>query len=881
MLYGKPQIGFSQRTRLTNGATICIALILNFIGATASDSCVAFASPPVTAEDDRYASFNPAFITHGNTALGIDLSRFETGNFLTAGFYWMDIFVNANWVGRQNIRLVNIGRTALVCLKQDQLLAWGVAEENLIQPQNKISQNDCLTLQERLPGAHLELDTSELNIHVSIPQALLVRQARGYVDPAHWDGGMTAAFVGYNVNAFQSRRQGQRQTQYSVGLNAGANVGEWRIRHNGNYNQSWQPGASQTSYYNSVSNYAQRDLTDLRAQLTLGQYYTSRSLFDSVPFTGVQIASDDRMLPESQRGFAPAIRGIAETNAKVTVRQDDNVLYETTVAPGPFVIDDLYNSGYSGDLEATVEEADGRLNRFTVPYASIAQLLRPGQVRTSVSAGRYRDEQLRDVPTFLQGSYQKGISNRWTGYLGGILAERYLSAQVGLALNTPLGAIAADTTESRATGLPDINAGIPRKMHGRSYRLTYSKILDHSRTNFTLAAYRFASEGYLNFNDYVQINGRPFGDDGSLLRQRNRFQLNVTQPLPGDAGSLYFSGSAQNYWKPGQSSDVTYQAGYNRSFFWGSLGLSASRTENGASQAQNQYMLNISLPLGKSPTAPYLNSMLSIQDHRSSLQTTLSGALDDERRLNYSLTNSAQNDSGTRSQSNGGNLQYSASSGDFGVGLSNGDGFRQANASARGTLLAHSDGVTLGPPLSETMALVEAKGAGGASVTNNGIRLDDSGHALVTGLMPYRRNNVSLDPKGSSLEVELETTSQMVAPRYGAVVRLSYPTHSGTPILLKVRRPDGKPIPVGAEVSDSQSKWLSLVGQGGRIFLRVDSQKGQVWVSWGKGREERCQVTYDIPKAKKNGKQRMAILEGMCLPPTSDDSGKPILIGRR
>ncbi|MDF5958439.1 hypothetical protein P4052_04365 [Pseudomonas aeruginosa] len=36
------------------------------------------------------------------------------------------------------------------------------------------------------------------------------------------------------------------------------------------------------------------------------------------------------------------------------------------------------------------------------------------------------------------------MSNRWTGYLGGILAEHYLSAQAGLALNTPLGAIAAD-----------------------------------------------------------------------------------------------------------------------------------------------------------------------------------------------------------------------------------------------------------------------------------------------------------------------------------------------------------------------------------------------------------------------------------------------------
>lgn len=856
-----------------------MVLVLTCVGGTASDSSAAMASSLATTEDDLYASFNPAFITRSNAAQGIDLSRFETGNFLPAGVYRMDIFVNANWVGRQSIRIVNLGRSTRACLKPEQLRDWGVAEEKLARP--PVVENDCLALDRFLPEASLELDAAELEIRLSIPQAFLARQARGYVDPVHWDGGMAAAFLGYNVNAFQSRQQGQRQTQYSAGLNAGVNLGEWRVRHNGNYSQSRQQGGAQTSHYDSVSSYAQRDLTGLRAQLTLGQYYTPGELFDATPFTGVQITSDDRMLPESQRGFAPAIRGTAETNAKVTVRQSDTILYETTVAPGPFVIDDLYNSGYSGDLEVTIEEADGRINRFTVPYASIAQLLRPGQVRFSASAGRYRDERLRDLPNFLQGSYQRGMSNRWTGYLGGILAENYLSTQAGLALNTPLGAIAADVTEARASALPETGAGIQRNMHGRSYRLTYSKILDNSRTNFTLAAYRFASEGYLNFNDYARINGRPQGENSGLFRQRNRFQLNVTQPLLGDAGSLYFSGSAQNYWTPGQNSDVTFQAGYNRGFSWGTLGLSASRTRNADSRARNQYMLSLSLPLGSTSNAPYLSSTLSVQDHRHSLQSTLSGTLDDERRFNYSLTNSTQRDNGERSSSNGANLQYHASSGDFGLGLSDGDGFRQVNASARGTLLAHAEGVTFGPPLSETMALVEAKGAGGATVVNNGIRLDRSGYALVTGLMPYRRNDISLDPKGSSLDVELESTSQKVAPRYGAIVRLSYPTRSGTPILLKVRQRDGQPIPVGAEVSDSQGKWLSLVGQGGRIFLRVADEQGRVWVSWGKDRGERCQVAYSLPATRESGSRRMTILDGTCLPGSPDDTGKPLLIGRR
>ncbi len=833
--------------------------------------------------DDLQVSFNPAFLNHGKTAQSIDLSRFETGNFLPAGIYRMDVFVNGSWVARQNIRIANAERGGHACLQAEQLRGWGVAEDKLATATATAiaAAGECLPLETLIPEAHVDVEASKLQVRLSIPQAFLERQVRGYVDPLHWDGGMAAAFLGYNVNAMHSQQQGREQTQYSAGLNAGLNVGDWRLRHNGSYSESRAKGGNTTSAYSAISSYAQRDVTGLRAQLTLGEYYTPAELFDSVPFTGVQLASDDRMLPDSQRGFAPAIRGTAETNAKVTIRQGEIVLYETTVAPGPFIIDDLYSAGYNGDLEVTVEEADGREHRFTVPYASIAQLLRPGQSRFSVSLGRYRDDSLRSVPDFVQSTYQRGISNRWTGYLGGIFADRYLATQAGIALNTTMGALAADITESRASDLPETQAGIQRDMHGRSYRLTYSKVLDSSRTNFTLAAYRFASEGYLNFSDYARIADRTSDPLGVSFRQRNRFQLNVTQPLPGDAGSFYFSGSAQNYWTPGQGSDVTFQAGYNRGFSWGNLGLSASRTRSGANEAQNQYLLSLSLPLGRSTTSPYLSSMLGVQDHRTSLQTTLSGALDDERRLNYSLANSSQRGDDGHSSSSAANLQYRASSGDFSLGLNSGSGYRQLNASARGTLLAHSGGVIAGPPLSETMALIEAKGAGGATVVNNGVHLDKSGYALVTGLMPYRRNDVNLDPKGSSFDVELENTSQRVAPRYGAIVRLSYPTRKGIPVLLKVRQPNGQPIAVGAEVFDSQGKWQSLVGQGGRIFLRVEEEQGQVWVSWGKESNERCRVSYRLPAARDKKGSRITILSGVCVPPSATEARKPTLLGQR
>ncbi|MDI5829478.1 fimbria/pilus outer membrane usher protein, partial [Salmonella enterica subsp. enterica serovar Kentucky] len=40
------------------------------------------------------------------------------------------------------------------------------------------------------------------------------------------------------------------------------------------------------------------------------------------------------MQPNSQRGYAPTIRGIARSNAQVIVRQNGYIAYQTAVSPG-------------------------------------------------------------------------------------------------------------------------------------------------------------------------------------------------------------------------------------------------------------------------------------------------------------------------------------------------------------------------------------------------------------------------------------------------------------------------------------------------------------------------------------------------------------------
>ena len=804
------------------------------------------------AENGLYAAFNPAFL-RGADGEPLDVSRFENGNPVNPGSYRIDVFVNQAWVGSQEVRvLADDKQPPRYCFKRSALSSLGLALDRLPDSADKtqaLADADCVDLLRLVPAARLDFSQADLRLDLSIPQAYLGRVERGYVDPRDWDRGVTAAFLDYNANAYRNSSGGRDQEQLYAGLNAGLNLGDWRLRHNGSYSQSHGDDQRSTRNYDSISSYAQRDITALKSQLTLGEYYTPADLFDSFPYSGVQLASDDRMLPDSQRGFVPAIRGTAETNAKVTVRQAGNVLYETNVAPGPFVIDDLYNSGYAGDLEVSVTEADGRVRQFTVPFANVAQLLRPGVSRYSVSAGKYRDDDLDDEPNFVQGTYQRGISNLWTGYTGSIIAENYLAVQGGLALSTSLGAFALDVTQSRAGNLqPTEEQG--RTASGRSYRLSYSKVLEATQTNFAVAAYRFSSDGYLGFSDFAYAHS-PGSPDYRAWRQRNRFQVNLNQPLGAGRGSLYLSGSAQNYWNAGKGSDMSYQAGYSNSFGWGSLSLSANRTRSLSGGTDTQYMVNLTLPLGRSSHAPYLTSSTTGSDNGDlNTQLSLAGSLGDYNQFSYGVYGSHNRVDGASSNASGANLQYRAPQTNLSASFSDGDDYRQYGLGLSGSIVAHPGGINFSQSQGETRAVVAAKGAGGAALVNsNGGKVAGNGYGVLSGLMPYRENEVQLDPKGLADDVELQTTAQNVAPRYGAVVMLDYPTVSGTPLLLHLLDEQGQGLPVGAEVLDAAGNSLTLVGQGSRVFLRVGETRGELLVRWGSGGRSQCRARYRMPTA--------------------------------
>ncbi|WP_242441350.1 fimbria/pilus outer membrane usher protein [Stenotrophomonas maltophilia] len=777
--------------------------------------------------------------------LGVtDIARFNNGNPIEAGTYNVDVTVNGEPFARRDVAFVSTGvaDAARLCLPISLLGEMGLKDAVLAAAQQSAT-GECLELESVLDGARVSYDDSALALHITIPQAYVQRAARGYVAPELRDAGVTAGFIDYSTNSHRS----DGRTSHYLGLNAGVNLGPWRLRHRSSVAHSSERG-TQASV---ISSYLQRDLPRWNSQLLLGQSNTGGELFDSVAFTGLRVATDDRMLPDSLRGYAPVVRGIAQSNAKVTIRQNGAIIYETTVAPGAFVVDDLYPTNGGGDLQVTVTESDGREETSTVAFSAVPQALREGSQRMSFTAGTLRDTGRTVEPLrFVEGTYVRGMSNRVTA-LGGVqFAEGYQSALIGAALNTPFGAIGIDATHAQA------RLGTGQTSRGQSFRVNYQRSIAQTGTNFGLAAYRYSTEGYFTLNDAASLVHQDAAAI-SPMRARSRFQVNFSQRI-GEHSQISLSGGHSAYWSSnGGHSDL--QLGFNSYYRSASYHLSATRYRTAAGHADTRYGLTVNVPLGRAARAPRLNTSVIQSAQGQQRQLGVSGTLGEDHALSYSV--SGQQGAGT--QGYNAHARYQGSYFDLNAGYSRAAGYQSMNLGASGSVVVHRGGINLGPALGESFALVEARGATGAQVgTSRKVSIARNGYAIVPYTSPYRWNTIDLDTSGAALDVDVDGSSRKVAPTAGSIVKLSFDSRNEPLLFVDAVDSAGMPLPFAAPISDEQGRVIGSVGQGGIIQLRL-SEAGQA-LRVGLEDGAQCELNHPAPAA--TDAERAPMVRAICEP---------------
>lgn len=796
---------------------------------------VAAADTPIETSESDYI-FDPSLFKGGNFDQS-SLERLRLSGAIAPGEYKLDIYVNQSFIGYYSVYYEVKEDKVLPCLSRKliQDIDFKNAEDFTQDNTNK-----CTFLSQIVPDATSRIDLSALTLNITIAQAQLNIRHRGYVNPDSYETGSSMGFVNYLANYYHVSYSNSGSSDMDsawISLNGGVNLGSWQYRQLSTATWNKQSG----SQWNNIRSYLQRPIPTINSQLMGGQLVTNGRFFSGMNYNGINLSTADAMLPDSMRGYAPVIRGIASSNAKVTVSQNGQEIYQTSVPAGDFAINDLYPTSYSGDLLVQITEADGTNKTFIVPFSAVPESMRPGVSRYNLALGRTRNT--KKEANFGDFTYQRGLTNAITANSGVRFSQHYIAVVGGGVHASALGAFGLDTTFSQAK-LSDNSI-----TKGWMTHAAWSKTFQSSGTTVSLAGYRYSTNGYRELSEILGAQG--YSQDGTdqpnyTSAQRSRFDITLSQSL-GRYGNTYISGATYDY-RDGRSRNTQLQLGYSQLLRNNiSMNISLSRQQVGSSgDTETATAISFSIPLfEQSSRSINLSTSYNHSDSGGDqYQTSASGILDSQQTTSYSL--SIMRDQQYKQTTVGASLQRQLAKASLGLNTSTGKGYWQASGNAQGALAIHGDGVTFGPYLGDTFALVEAKGAEGAKLFNSSqIRIDSNGYALVPSVTPYHYNNISIDPQGMEGNAEVLESQKRIVPVAGSSVKVKFRTRIGTALLIKTITENGLTIPMGAEVFNDRNESIGLAGQGGQIYVRVEHPEGKLIVRWGEG-DAYCILPYSI-----------------------------------
>ncbi|MFT2798859.1 fimbria/pilus outer membrane usher protein [Serratia sp. N21D137] len=783
----------------------------------------------------------------------VDISRFNQGGQLP-GTYTVDILLNGGKIDSRDIvffeKKDTLGLLKLEpCVSIDLLSSYDVKVESFPGLSAEEGRDSCAHLS-AIPNANFEFSFNKQELHLSIPQIALRKKVQGIAAQERWDDGISTFLLNYQANASQTENHGSSAANMSsqfVQLQPGANIGAWRLRNSTNWRQSeGQKGKWQTSY-----TYAERGMYNLKSRLTLGERSSASEIFDSVPFRGVMLGSDDAMVPANQRTFAPVIRGIARTQALIEVKQNGYTVYSTTVAPGPFAIDDLsVSSGSGSDLQVTVLENDGNTQAFTVPYSTPVIALREGYLAYNLMAGNYRPSD-SSVHTSAVGQVTVMYGLPWdlTVYGGLQGAENYKAASLGLGWSLGRwGALSLDSALANSVRYNDSSES------GHTLRVRYGKSLEATNTNFHLVSTQYTSKGYNTLSNvldsYRDDNiGQAYYYDN--IKNKTRYTVTVNQSL-GEWGSLSINGSKESHWNDSRK-DNSLGISYNTTFHSASLSFNWSKNKHvqssGEIHTDNISSLWISMPLndwfGGNARANY---QFNSSSNKSSTQRVGLNGTSFDREMSWGINQSYQSGSKTTdSNSSAATISFNRSYGIFGGNYSYSPSSRHIGADIAGGMVIHNNGVTLTQPLGDTMALIEAPGVQGIPVGGYpGVKTDFRGYTVQSFLLPYQENTISLDPSNTPINTEITQTDTKVVPTQGALVTAKFATQLGGRAIITLTQSNGSPVPFGAlAIVEGKDNSTSVVGDNGEVYLTGLQEEGEISVMWKKNQ---CKLKYKLPE---------------------------------
>ncbi|KFA84175.1 hypothetical protein N037_22160 [Enterobacter sp. EGD-HP1] len=772
----------------------------------------------------------------------IDLSQFSQVGYVMPGSYTLALQINKSSLPERQIQFLapeDNPKGSYACLTPEMVTQLGLTESASRQL-TWWHNHECLD-PSSLKGMTMRADLGSGVLYVNLPHAYLEYTAENWDPPSSWDEGASGVLFDYSLNAQTSHQQlsrGSNNQSLSGNGTTGGNLGAWRLRADwqANYDHTTGQANSTRQNWDWSRYYMYRAIAALRAKLTLGENYLSSGMFDSFRYTGASLVTDDNMLPPNLRGYAPEVTGVAKTNAKVTISQQGRVIYETTVASGPFRIQDL-NNATTGKLDVKVTEQDGSVQEYQVDTANVPYLTRPGLVRYKIASGKPSDyKHHSEGPTFGTGEFSWGVSNGWSLYGGALVAGDYNALALGIGRDLlAFGAISFDVTQSRAV-LPG-----QETKSGGSYRVSYSKRFDETDSQVTFAGYRFTERNFMSMSQYLDARYRhnDTGGEGKEL-----YMLTFNQQFRDLNMTAYLNYSHQTYWN--QPANDTYNISLSRYFDIGqiknlSMGLSAFRTKYNHTNDDGMY-LSLSVPWGGSGTLSY-DAQLSKGNNSNTVGYY--GRLDDNTayRINGGVGQDGRATSSGYITHEGEIAEMSATA------AFRGSDYSAFGMSMRGGMTATPNGAALHRVNAHggTRMMVDTGGVSDVPVKGYGSPTWSNvfGKAVVSDMSSYYRTSVNVDLNKLGNNVEATRSVVQGTLTEGAIGYRKFGVIAGQKAMAILKLADGSAPPFGATVLNADNTQTGLVSDGGTVWLSGIKAGEVMKVNW-EG-ETRCQVSMPSP----------------------------------
>lgn len=765
------------------------------------------------------------------------LEAFLQHNGLSSGRYLTSIVWDQDRIDKRNLNyLLSKDNSKLIPqFTKAELRELGVKVDT-VPALNNVNEDTLLgDISEYIADGRYDFNPETQVLQLRIPQIYRDRKISGESNPTFWDDGIPALWTSYYISGSHQQSGGQNNASNWASLNSGTNIGPWRLRNTSNWgnDNGWQ----------SINTTLGRDVKALRSQLQIGQTYTNGELFDSVQMTGVKLETDTSMQPSGLQGFAPVVRGIANSDAKVTIKQNGYTIYQTNVSPGPFEIRDLTQVTAGADLEVTVMEADGTERSFIQASSSVPIMQREGALKYSLAAGKYRDVDNGEEPEFSQATAIYGLPFGITAYGGLQGASMYRVGLVGIGADLrDFGSLSMDLTAAR-TAFDDERADA----NGQSWRAQYAKDFPLTNTTVTLASYRYSTSGFYTFQEALDQRNNSYDDDSiysyrDSYNRRSRLQLNLSQSLQ-SWGSVYANAYQQDYWGM-EGHERSVSLGYSSSWQGVNWSLNYSLTKTPSTTNDQQFSISMNVPLSRwLANAWGTYTLTSSKNGNSAHQVGVSGTLLEDNNLNYNLQQTyTDNDVGYGAYLSS---RYRTSVGEFSANYSYQKDSKQWGYGAQGSVVAHSQGITLGQSIQDAFAIVHITDGDNVKIQNSrGVYTDYWGNAIVPTLTNYRRNTITVNTQGRD-DIDIQDASLDVVPTKGAVLKADFTARSGKRALLTLKHGQSV-VPFGALLSMDGT--TSIVGDDGEVYVTGLKGTQRIEVQWGNTAQTKCTGSVSVPE---------------------------------